>query len=71
MFTTIRGYYDHGQVVLTETSPVETRTEVIVTFLTEATNLTQKPKRELGGLEGQVTLPEDFNEPLDDLINYM
>lgn len=69
MLTTIKGYYDHGQIILQEAPPVETKTEVMVTFLTEEV----KPvgKRKLGGLEGKVTLPDDFNEPLDDFKDYM
>jgi hypothetical protein len=43
----------------------------MVTFLTdEATGIKPK-KRKLGGLEGKVNLPEDFNEPLDDLKDYI
>ena len=69
MLTTIKGYYDHGQIVLQETPPVETKTAVMVTFLTE--EVKAPLKRKLGGLEGQVNLPADFNEPLDDLKDYM
>lgn len=69
MLTTIKGYYDHGQIILQETPPVETKTEVMVTFLTE--DVKAKVKRKLGGLEGKVNLPDDFNEPLDDLKDYM
>ena len=71
MLTTIKGFYDHGQIILEETPPVESKTEVMVTFLTEEKSVTQPVKRKLGGLEGLVPLPEDFNEPLDDLKDYM
>ncbi len=71
MLTTIKGYYDDGQIFLEETPPVKTRTGVMVTFLTEETIVKEPAKRKLGGLEGKVTLPEDFNEPLDDLKDYM
>jgi len=71
MLTTIKGYYDHGQIILQETPPVESKTEVMVTFLTEEPTLKHQPKRKLGGLEGKVNLPDDFNEPLDDLKDYM
>jgi hypothetical protein len=30
-----------------------------------------KEKRKLGGLKGKVTIPDDFNEPLEDLKEYM
>jgi hypothetical protein len=71
MLTTIKGYYDHGQIVLEETPPVMTKTEVMVTFLTDEATVKNPQKRKLGGLEGKVNLPEDFNEPLDDLKDYM
>ena len=71
MLTTIKGYYDEGMIILTEPPPVKTKTEVMVTFLTGDVNITRGIKRKLGGLEGQVTIPGDFNEPLDDLKDYM
>ena len=71
MLTTIKGYYDHGQIILQETPPVKNKTEVMVTFLTEEVNSKSSPRRKLGGLEGKVTIPEDFNEPLNDLKDYM
>jgi hypothetical protein len=71
MLTTIKGYYDNGQIVLEENPPVNTKTEVIVTFLTEEKTAKATIKRKLGGLEGLVNLPDDFNEPLDDLKEYM
>jgi len=71
MLTTIKGYYDHGQIVLEEIPPVQTKTEVMVTFLTGETKLNQPAKRTLGGLEGKVNIPADFNEPLDELKDYM
>jgi len=70
MLTTIKGYYDHGQIVLEETPPVKNKTEVMVTFLSEKTAGAETAKRKLGGLEGKVALPADFNEPLDDLKDY-
>ena len=70
MLTTIKGYYDHGQITLQETPPVKTKTEVMVTFLTEE-NTAKESRRKLGGLEGKVTIPDDFNEPLDELKDYM
>jgi hypothetical protein len=36
----------------------------MATFLTEELNSKNSPKRKLGGLEGKVTIPDDFNEPL-------
>jgi len=70
MLTTIKGYYDHGQIVLEEMPPVKDKTDVMVTFLSDEIG-GKVAKRKLGGLEGKVTLPDDFNEPLDDLKDYM
>ncbi len=72
MLTTIKGIYEHGQIILSEEPPVKTKAEVIITFLTEEE--TKKPtlkKRLIGGLEGKLKLPDDFNEPLDEMKDYM
>ena len=69
MLTAIKGYYEKGQIVLNEEPPVHTKTDVIITFLTD--DLTVPGKRIPGGLKGKVSLPDDFNEPLDDLKDYM
>ncbi len=71
MLTTIKGYYDHGQIILEEKPPVDAKTEVMVTFLTKNTSSKTPVKRKLGGLEGKVKLPDDFNEPLDELKGYL
>ena len=70
MLTSCKGYFENGKVELTESAPVQTRTEVIVTFL--ETEKGEAPKRRtLGGLKGKFPTPDDFNEPLDDLKEYM
>lgn len=71
MLTTIKGIYNQGKIILHEEPPVQTTTEVMVTFLTDKKAENFQNKRKLGGLEGKVNLPEDFNEPLDDLKDYM
>lgn len=72
MLTTIKGIYEHGQIILSEEPPVKTKADVIITFLTgeETKSRTQK-KRLIGGLEGKLKLPDDFNEPLDEMKDYM
>lgn len=70
MLTTIQGYYDQGRIILKENPPVTEKTEVIVTFLNNKTESENK-KRIPGGLKGKVSIPDDFNEPLDDLKEYM
>jgi len=70
MLAAIKGYYEKGKIVMKEKPPVQTKTDVIITFLTESSQSTAH-KRVPGGLKGQVTLPDDFNTPLDDLKDYM
>jgi Protein of unknown function (DUF2281) len=71
MLATIKGYYEEGKITFAEAPPVKTKTEVIITFLTEEKEEKISGKRILGGLEGKVNLPADFNEPLDELKDYM
>lgn len=72
MLTAIQGTYDHGQIILDETPPVQKRTKVIVTFLNEkpTTNQDLAKKRQGGSMKGEVWMADDFNEPLDDLKEY-
>ena len=63
MLTAIKGYYEKGQIIMAEDAPVQSKTDVIITFLTQDDEQ-QTLKRIPGGLEGKVTLPDDFNEPL-------
>jgi hypothetical protein len=70
MLTAIKGYYEKGKIILKEEPPVTSKTDVIITFLTEDKPLTDG-KRIPGGLKGKVSLPDDFNAPLDDLKDYM
>jgi hypothetical protein len=65
MLTAVKGYYEKGKIILKEEAPVKSKTDVIVTFLTEDNATTGK--RIPGGLKGKVSLPDDFNAPLDDL----
>ncbi len=72
MLTTIKGIYDHGKITLTEELPLEeNKMDVLVTFLPEQKVKNIKPKRILGGLEGKISVPENFNEPLSDLKDYI
>lgn len=72
MLTAIKGTYENGQIIWHETPPVQERTEVIVTFLNETVPPDRRGKGiRFGSLAGKVSLPTDFNEPLDDLNEYM
>ena len=71
MLTTIQGYYEKGRIILKEEAPVTEKTDVMVTFLTEKGNNDKNRKRIPGGLKSKVSLPDDFNDPIDDLKEYM
>ena len=65
MLTTIKGVYDNGKITLVEEPPIkEKKADVIVTFLPDQQNTSSKQKRVLGGLEGKISVPDDFNESL-------
>jgi hypothetical protein len=69
MLTACEGYYENGTTVHKEEAPVNTKTDVIVTFLT-ADRISTIGKRIPGGLKGRISIPDDFDEPLDDLKDY-
>lgn len=70
MLTAIKSYYENGKIILSEEAPVKEKTEVMVTFPTEERQ-EMLPKRKLGISEDKLTTPDDFNEPLEDLKDYM
>ena len=74
MYTSIKGIYENGKLTLLEPAPNVEKAEVLITFLQEEEIAVdgKKKKRVLGGLRhlgGRI--PDDFNEPLDDLKDYM
>ncbi len=70
--TTITGTYQNGQVFLEEIPKTKKRLKVFVTFMEEVDIVNKAvTKRPFGILKGSVILSEDFNEPLDDLKEYM
>lgn len=78
MLTTVKGTYDHGQIIWDEVPPVQKRTEVIVIFLenepkaeSQKAGLQDKKGARFGSPAGKVSVPSDFNEPLDDLNKHM
>ena len=76
MYTAIKGIYENGVLTLLEPAPNLEKSEVLITFLNEEKPVSQKrvpgSLKRLGELEGKhYSIPEDFNEPLDDLKDYM
>ena len=75
MFTAIKGIYENGQVTLEETPPTTKKSQVVVMFMTEQEQTPPKSLHKgvkIGSLAGKgYNIPDDFNEPLDDLKEYM
>ena len=72
MLTTIKGVYEDGKITVTEKPPIiETKADVLITFLPGKIKEVNSNKRILGGLERKISVPEDFNEPLNDFKDYM
>jgi hypothetical protein len=73
MLNTIKGVHHHGEITLTEPTPVKGKTDVMVTFLSTEEKAASNGKQRitLGLLAGKIRLPDDFNEPLDDLKDNM
>ncbi|QRR03284.1 DUF2281 domain-containing protein [Dyadobacter sandarakinus] len=69
MWTTIGGVYENGKVILSESPPDMDRAKVLITFLGD--NNEKSKKRVLGTMKGTIQMSDDFNEPLDDLKDYM
>ena len=77
MYTTVNGIYENGVLILNETPPTTKKTKVIVTFLEEIEPEIIKQRlpgslKRFGESEGkEYRLPDDFNEPFEDLKDYM
>jgi hypothetical protein len=70
MMIAFKGYYENGEIFLNEAVPVTVKTEVIIVFLSDDDEQITG-KRIPGGLSEMGTIPDDFNEPLEDLQDYM
>jgi hypothetical protein len=71
MLTTVKGVYEDGVILLDEKPEGKKRAKVIVTFLEDSISKNEDNKVIMGTLKGKVGLPDNFNEPLDDLKDYM
>ena len=75
MLQVVKGTYIDGRIVFDENPGIKDTKKVIVTFLDEKvyekTAATHKNKIVFGSLKGKISVPDDFDEPLDDLKEYM
>ena len=72
MLATVTGTYKNGQIILDEDLPVKTDSaKVIVTLVEESTEKEEKPIRTPGLMKGAFWMSDDFNDPIDDLKDYM
>lgn len=56
---------------MTEDAPVQSKTKVMITFLKDENKEIVPKERVLDGLKGLIEISDDFDEPLDDLKDYM
>ena len=71
MLQTIEGIYLNGQVIFNEAPPKKKDVKIFVTFTEEKVEPKVLKKRELGMFTGLIKVPADFNEPIEDLKDYM
>lgn len=79
MYTAVKGTFENGQVTLEEPAPTLEKTKVVVMFLPEekesgSFNGIRKmgTLKSLGETKGKTySIPDDFNDPIDDLKDYM
>lgn len=79
MYTAVKGTFENGRVTLEEPAPTLEKTKVVVMFLPEENGSSSfSGIREMGSLKrlGETkgktySIPDDFNDPIDDLKDYM
>ena len=72
MLTTIKGIYNNGEITLEEKPDITRPVEVIVTFIEEYATKDKKKPLKAGFGKGTFTyISPDFDEPLNDLKDYM
>jgi len=74
MYTAVKGTYENGHIILEEPAPTTEKTKVVVMFLPEENKEldTKKQGVRIGSLAGKgYGIPDDFNDPLDELKDYM
>ncbi|WP_428356521.1 hypothetical protein [Methyloprofundus sp.] len=74
MYAAIQGTHENGEITLEEIPPTTKKSKVVIMFIEEKieNKLDQHKGVKIGGLAGKgYKIPDDFNEPLDDLNEYL
>ena len=74
MYNAIKAIYENGQITFSEKPPVTEKTNVIVMFIKDELQPIEQPRQGviIGSLAGKgYSIPDNFNEPLNDLSEYM
>ncbi len=74
MYAAIKAIYENGQVILQEPPPTDEKTNVIVMFIKDEALKPESPAKgvKIGSLTGKgYKIPDDFNQPLTDLSEYI
>lgn len=78
MYAAVNGIYENGVLTLDETPPTAKKSKVVVMFMDEIEGSSKSVNRIAGSLARlgseqckYYRLPDDFNEPLADLTDYM
>jgi hypothetical protein len=75
MSVIVKGIYENGQVLLTEPAPTDKKVPVSIVFPQDTTENKEKrlKKNEIrfGSLAGRISVPDDFNDELDDFKEFM
>jgi hypothetical protein len=73
MLTAVKATYENGQIIWQEKPAIKDGTAVIITYMDEEAEPQNQPLKgvRLGSWQGKHSLPDDFNDPLDDLADYM
>lgn len=77
MYTAVKGIYENGVLKFTETPPSIEKSEVVILFMDEQNeNEFSEKKAKSGVVLGSLAnkgfeIPDNFNNPIDDLNDYM
>ena len=72
MLTSVLANFENGEIIWVEKPPKVKNTKVVVTFLEEEVfEKEQNLARGFGQFKGKAAIPDNFNDPIEDLKDYM